>query len=78
MLPCSIIKTLPIYRGNRALLDVAVCCCDSSDSVLDDLIARLLPCGCVTSVEEGGGETAGVNVSGLAGLRCEKLLPTAV
>jgi hypothetical protein len=33
--------------------------------------------GCVTSVEAGG-KAAGVNIGGLAGLRCEKLLPTTV
>jgi hypothetical protein len=33
--------------------------------------------GCVTSVKVGG-EAAGINVSVLAGLRCEKLLLTAV
>jgi hypothetical protein len=44
--------------------------CGGSGSLLDDLIARLLPCGCVTSVEAVG-EAAVVNVCGLAGLRCE-------
>jgi hypothetical protein len=33
--------------------------------------------GCVTSVEAGG-EAVGVNVGGLEGLRCEKLLLVAV
>jgi hypothetical protein len=63
VLPRSIIKILPIYRGNSAPLEGSLWRC-----VLDDLIAQLLPCGCVTSVEAGG-EAAGVNVSVLADLR---------
>ncbi len=38
---------------------------------------EVVTCGCVTSVEAGG-EAVGVNVGGLTGLRCEKLLLTAV
>ncbi len=46
-------------------------------SGLAGLRCEVLTHGSVTSVEAGG-EAAGVNVGGLKGLRCEKLLRTAL